>query len=431
MSKQQPVIETQIALERILGAEHDREESERRNEFAADRQADGNRSGQQQPDRSPQPAPENRGDKKRDRRDANAMTDNDRLDESADELIAQNEKTEDCERDVPARKHGDREKRRQRRAEKRADVRYESHQAGDDAPERRVRNAEEKEAHADEQAEAEVKECERQQIPADAMRGLADRLRRHRQVRAPSKTQELVAHLLAFFQQEENEHHDEERSGDEFHRRRDRAIPFANRVVVDHSDVQRFFFRARRFGHALQSALKSLKDREAGGRSSKKPKLLFNALNRAALREFLRHRVELRIDPPAAERERSHGKADGKHDGAGAAQKSALKDRHDRCQQKGKENRQCDRNHNGLREIENGDDDERREKNARIRLTALGRTFIHDRSRSLGHGRPANRERPVEIVFVVFENRHAGVSLLQGGRRDCVWWPALSRQSTG
>src|SRR2546423_2444918 len=101
------------------------------------------------------------------------MADDDRLDESADELIAQHEEAEDRERDVPVRKNGEREKCWQRRAEKCADVRDESHQPGDDAPERRMRYAEEKESDTDEQAEAEVQQREGQKVPADAMRCLA------------------------------------------------------------------------------------------------------------------------------------------------------------------------------------------------------------------------------------------------------------------
>src|SRR6266568_6945100 len=103
------------------------------------------------------------------------MSDDDRLDETTDELIAEDEEPEDRERDVPVGENGERQKRRQRRAQERADVRHEAHQSGDHAPQRRVRHAEEKESDADEKSESEIEKRECQQVPADAMRRLADR----------------------------------------------------------------------------------------------------------------------------------------------------------------------------------------------------------------------------------------------------------------
>ena len=83
-------------------------------------------------------------DEQRDRRDADAMSDHDRLDESADELIAQHEQAEDRERRVPVRKDRQREERRHRRAQNRADVRDEPQQSREHAPQRRVRHAAER-----------------------------------------------------------------------------------------------------------------------------------------------------------------------------------------------------------------------------------------------------------------------------------------------
>ena len=89
VARQQAVVEAEVALQRILRAEHDGEDAQRRDELAAHGDADGDRRGQQQPHRSPQPSPENRGDEQRNRRDADAMSDHDGFDEPADELVAQ------------------------------------------------------------------------------------------------------------------------------------------------------------------------------------------------------------------------------------------------------------------------------------------------------------------------------------------------------
>ena len=95
VAQQQAVVETEVALERIFRAEHDREDAQRRDELAADGQANGDRRRQEQAHRSPQPTPEDRRHKKCNRRDTDAMSDHDRLDEPADELIGQDEQSHD------------------------------------------------------------------------------------------------------------------------------------------------------------------------------------------------------------------------------------------------------------------------------------------------------------------------------------------------
>src|SRR5688500_148628 len=97
------------------------------------------------------------------------MADHDRLDEAADELIAENEQAEDGERCVPVRKNGESEKRRRGRAEHRADVRNETQQAREHAPERGVRNLQEPESEPDQDAEAEVQQGDGQEVATDAL----------------------------------------------------------------------------------------------------------------------------------------------------------------------------------------------------------------------------------------------------------------------
>src|SRR6266849_4809878 len=106
------------------------------------------------------------------------MSDDDRLDESTDELIAEQEQSENCQRQVPVRRNCDRQECGEGGAQECADVRNESHQTGEDAPQRSVRDAEKVKTESDQQTEAEVQESEGQEVAADAMRRLADRLGR-------------------------------------------------------------------------------------------------------------------------------------------------------------------------------------------------------------------------------------------------------------
>src|SRR5688500_12551446 len=105
------------------------------------------------------------------------MADHDRLDEPADELIAEDEQTQDSKSRVPVRKDGEREKRRRARAEHSADVRNEAQQSREHAPQGGMRDLQHPQPESDEQAKAEIEQGDGEQIAADALRGLADGLR--------------------------------------------------------------------------------------------------------------------------------------------------------------------------------------------------------------------------------------------------------------
>ena len=82
-------------------------------------------------------------------------------------------------------------------------------------------NSQKCESDPDEDPESYVQQRDRQQVAANALRRFADRLRRHRQMRAAGEAQHLVAQLFAVLHQEEDEDDDEESGRDKLHRRRE------------------------------------------------------------------------------------------------------------------------------------------------------------------------------------------------------------------
>jgi hypothetical protein len=77
------------------------------------------------------------------------MTDHDRLDEAADQLIAEDEQAEDSQSRVPVREDREGQKRRRCGAQHRADVRHEPQQARKDAPQPGVGNAQQPKTESD------------------------------------------------------------------------------------------------------------------------------------------------------------------------------------------------------------------------------------------------------------------------------------------
>src|SRR4029079_2247425 len=369
-----------------------------------------------------------RRDEERDRGDADAVADNDRLDEAADQLIAQHEQPEDRERDVPVRKDRQGEERRQRGAQDRADVRHEAHEARDDAPQQRVRDAEEQQAEGDERAEAEVQQGEREQIPADAFRGLADGLRRHGEVRAPGQTQHFVAQLLAVLQQEEDQDDDEEDRRDALDRRRELFVALAHVRLFDDAHRQRLFRRLRRLGGALESALEALEDGQAAGAAAEKGQPLLDAVHRRGLAELFGHGVELLVDPPSPQANPGDGNAERQHDGAGAAEEGALEDGDDRAEKEGEEDGQRHRDDDRFGQIQNSDGDDGDGENSPVRrLPPLLRGTLVDERGRLRHA--AHGKRAIEIVGIVFvEGPHSahGTARYVPWDKDVEVWARLA-----
>ena len=233
-----------------------------------------------------------------------------------------------------------------------------------------MRHAQQEEADADEDAKADVEKGDGQQVTADALRGLADGLRGHGEVRAAGQPQHLVADLLALLEQEEDEHDDQERGEDELDRRRQRLVLLGHvAFVVDDADfeVRTLGAVGGRLGHALQRLLDH-RERAGRGRAPQEAQLLLDLAAGHRVGHFLRHRVDLLIDPPSAQAQHAQRERHRQHDGRGAAEERALQHRDDGREEEGEEDGQGQRHHHRLGQVEHGNDDEGDEEDADVRL---------------------------------------------------------------
>jgi hypothetical protein len=97
----------------------------------------------------------------------------------------------------PARVDGEGDGQGKERGEDRADEGHEAQKRGEDAPEQSVRHADEIQPDADQRAEGGVDDEVHQQVAADPLAGVAQRLARRRYVRSTHQADKAIAHVVA------------------------------------------------------------------------------------------------------------------------------------------------------------------------------------------------------------------------------------------
>ena len=166
---QEPLVEADLPPDDLVVAQQHRQELQVRDVPAEHRERHGERRREGQPHRPPEPGPEERRHQERDRRDAGAAPDEERLDGVAGHEVHAEEEPHREDQRAPAREEregqrGGREHRRHR-----PEVGDEPGHGGHAAPERRVRDAHEEEPGADHQAEEPVDHRLDQQVAGDPL----------------------------------------------------------------------------------------------------------------------------------------------------------------------------------------------------------------------------------------------------------------------
>ena len=235
---------------------------------------------------------------------------------------------------------------------------------------------------------------------------------------AARNAQQFVAQLFAVAQEEEDDDHDQERRRHTFNRRRDFFVTLPERLAL--RDDAHFHVGALEPVAGGRDALEHAFDH--GERAAALPlqevELLVDVLARRGRGDLHRHGVELLIDPPATHAEHGRRQAEGKDDRAGAAEERPLQAEDDRREQKREQHRQRHRHHDRFGQMQNGDDDDRAEEDARIRLPPVRGPFVRHLLRLRTRRHPPHRQRFIEPVgIVVVESGHAWGSLMQRQRR--------------
>ena len=200
--------------ERRAVAEHDVEEFELLDVAAHDDEAEGERGGQNEADRAPDPRPEDGGDHDRERRQPGGVAVDQRLDHlPGDEL---HHEVECCGPDDhgPAGVDGRSERHGEEGGADRADIGDEAQQAGQDAPEHRVGNADDQQADADDDGEGGVDAELGEEIAAEAAAAVIDGDRGAVEVVGAEQADEAVAQVLALEQGEDGDDEDDADRGE-------------------------------------------------------------------------------------------------------------------------------------------------------------------------------------------------------------------------
>ncbi len=174
-------------------------------------QAHGQRRRQQQSDRPPQQRPERGGDQHRDAGKPRAVTIEPGLDHKAGDELDGKEETGDPEHRRPARIDGNGERGWKRSGDNRADVGDETQQHRQDAPECRVRHADEPQPGPDQHADARVDRTLHQKIAAQVLGGVVHRRGGAPKIARPGQSDETVSQVLTL--QQEEDHKDDDDAG--------------------------------------------------------------------------------------------------------------------------------------------------------------------------------------------------------------------------